>query len=93
MDTATICLVSRRAHASLPINVDLEMTFPVRNGVQSYQPNFQLPSEGCVLPSSAEQQAAAGTHSVITLFLHQLRAVYADVILVKPVANAHQTIA
>ena len=51
------------ARASLPLNVDLEMTFPIENGVQSYRPKFELPSEDQA-EKPADQQAAAGGFAV-----------------------------
>lgn len=51
------------ARASLPLNVDLEMTFPIKDGVQSYKPNFKLPCEGQAVQPLADPQAAAGTNS------------------------------
>ena len=51
------------ARASLPLNVDLEMTFPIKNGVQSYKPKFELPSEEQA-ERPADQQAAAGGFAV-----------------------------
>ena len=33
-------------HAKVPINVDLEMIFPVKDGMQTYKPDFDLPTEG-----------------------------------------------
>lgn len=56
---STIWLCS--AQASLPLNVDLEMTFPMKDGVQSYQPKFELLSEGQASQTPANQQAAAGS--------------------------------
>ncbi len=38
-----VCLLLRcSARAKLPPNVDLEMTFPLVDGVQSYKPNFAV---------------------------------------------------
>lgn len=34
------CCYHCSARAKLPPNVDLEMTFPLVDGVQSYKPNF-----------------------------------------------------
>lgn len=52
------------AHAKLPVNVDLEMTFPVKDGMQSYKPHFELPSDGPALPSPADTRAAKGMLTV-----------------------------
>ena len=52
------------ARASLPLNVDLEMTFPIKDGVQSYKPKFELPSGGQAEQSSADPQAAAGGFAI-----------------------------
>ena len=48
------------ARASLPLNVDLEMIFPTHNGVQSYKPKFELPSEVPAVQLLTVEQAAAG---------------------------------
>ena len=53
-------LVFCSARASLPLNVDLEMTFPMQDSMQSYKPKFDLPSEGQAVQSIADQQTAAG---------------------------------
>lgn len=45
----------------MPFNVDLEMTFPIKDGVQSYKPNFELPIEGQAVQPLVNPQAAAGT--------------------------------
>lgn len=39
------------------------MTFPIKDGVQSYKPNFELPIEGQAVQPMADAQAAAGTNS------------------------------
>ncbi|KAL3141866.1 hypothetical protein ABBQ32_004530 [Trebouxia sp. C0010 RCD-2024] len=54
---------SHSAQASLPLNVDLEMTFPMKDGVQSYQPKFELLSEGQASQTPANQQAAADSEA------------------------------
>ena len=61
-DLAETLLCSARA--SLPLNVDLEMTFPIKDGVQSYKPKFELPSGGQAEQSSADHQAAAGGFAI-----------------------------
>ena len=46
--------------ASQPVNVHLEMTFPIKDGKQSYKPKFEAAGEKENLPASVDQQAAAG---------------------------------
>ena len=55
-DSRLVC----SARASLPLNVDLEMTFPIKDGVQTYKPKFELLSEEQDVQPLADQQAAAG---------------------------------
>ncbi len=38
----SVCYNHCSARAKLPTNVDLEMSFPLVDGVQSYKPNFAV---------------------------------------------------
>ena len=40
--TVLLLLWCCSAHAKLPINVDLEMTFPETDDIQSYKPHFNV---------------------------------------------------
>ena len=48
------------------------MTFPVKDGMQSYKPNFELPTDGNVLLSPADAKAIEGMLAVSLAALHRL---------------------
>ena len=58
------CSLFCSARASLPLNVDHEMTLPMKDGVQTYKPKFELPSEEMAPQLPADPQAAAGSFGI-----------------------------
>ncbi len=58
-----LCFWNCSAHAQLPINMDLEMTFPVTDGAQSYKPNFAVVTDDDNAQGPAAMQVSPGGHS------------------------------